>query len=158
MASRISSRTRRAAAALSSTMNSQISVMSREAQNPVRSSGQTLFEQCFLALTQALEEHFPVNRLDRTALEVIIAVIEHPAYLCQFVKVASHGVLDQFVCHASGFCYPLVYLRLETGIVEVYFHAPSLRGPVCAAWRWDRPGQPVCRTGWGKSAGRCAVR
>ena len=63
-----------------------------KAQNPLRSPGQTLFEQFFLALTQALKEHFPVNRLDVAALEVLIAVIEHPAYLCQFVKVWPYAV------------------------------------------------------------------
>jgi hypothetical protein len=63
-----------------------------KAQNPLRSPGQTLFEQFFLALTQALKEHLPVDRLHLAALEVLIAVIEHPAYLCQFVKVWPYAV------------------------------------------------------------------
>jgi hypothetical protein len=55
--------------------------------------------------TQAFKEGLSVNRLDLSALEVVITAIEHPAQICEYVKVASHAILNQFVCRAAGFCY-----------------------------------------------------
>src|ERR1035438_2446381 len=90
-------------------------------------SGRRLLGLSFLALTQVLEERLPVNRLDSTALEVVVKAVEHVARLRKLRNVSGHGVLKQLVGRTSGFYDQLVNLGLQLG-GEVYFHAPSLKG------------------------------
>jgi hypothetical protein len=99
-----------------------------EMESPTRDSlGRSPLEQFFLTLPQAFEEGLAVDRLDATALDVVVSAIEHFARLGEFLQISSHRVFDQVVGSTSGFRGEFLQAGFGFG-TEMDFHEVSLHG------------------------------
>ena len=65
---------------------------------------------------------FAVDGLHPTALDVVIAAVEHFTYLAQFIEVAGHSVLNQLVGGTAGFSHPVIDFRLKLRILKMHVH------------------------------------
>jgi hypothetical protein len=57
--------------------------------------------EVIFATAQVSEESSAINRLDLTALDVIITAIEHDAHFGRFAEMTSHSVFHKFVGRAT---------------------------------------------------------
>lgn len=79
-------------------------------------------------LAQAGEGFFAVDGLHLSALDVVIAAVEHFAHLAQLLEVSGHRVLDKLVGGTAGFRYPMINLRLKVGVLKMHVHLSQSRG------------------------------
>ena len=71
--------------------------------------------------TQAGKCLFAINRLHSSALDVIVAAVEHFPDLGQFLEITGQSVLYKFFFGASGLRRPFVQLGFKIG-AEMYFN------------------------------------